>query len=89
MRKTNGFTHTYWKDGDMQALERAFLDRGSTPPRLGEDVPAFVALATVAVVKVVWTCKIPERWVSSVDAGRMPIPFFVVRSYRCEDGLSR
>jgi hypothetical protein len=39
MRKEDGFTHTYQKNSGRQALERAFLDRGSTPLRLSEDFP--------------------------------------------------
>jgi hypothetical protein len=75
-------THTYQKDGCRQALERAFLDRGSTPLRLGDDIPTVTALAVTVVVKVAGTCKILEMWVSSVVVDRMPSPFFVVRCYR-------
>jgi hypothetical protein len=65
------------------------LDKGSTPLRLGEDVPTAADLAAVAIAEVAGTCEIPERWVSSVDACRMLIPFFIAISYQCEVELPK
>jgi hypothetical protein len=48
-----------------------------------------MAMETMAVAKVIGTYKILERWVGSINAGRMPTPSFLVRSYRREVELPR
>jgi hypothetical protein len=58
----------------------AFLNLGPTPPRLNEDAPTIVAMAVRVITEAAETCGIPKGWVSSIDAGRMLVPFFVVRS---------
>jgi hypothetical protein len=60
MRKKDGFTHTYQKNSGRQALERAFLDRGSTPLRLSEDFPTTAVLAAAAIGEVAGTYEIPK-----------------------------
>jgi uncharacterized membrane protein len=65
------------------------LDGDPAPPTLGEDVPTAAALAAVAAVEVVGIYKILKRWISSIDADIMLIPFFVVGSYRCKVRLPR
>jgi hypothetical protein len=80
---------TYQEDIDNQAPERAFLDGGSAPPRLDEDTPAVVAMVAVAVAEVCGTCEILKGWVSSINAGKMLLPFLWVRIYRLEVELPR
>jgi hypothetical protein len=67
-------THTYWEDIDRQALEWAFLGGGSAPWRLEEDAPTNAAMAIAELSR---TYRNPERWVNSVNVGRMLIPFLV------------
>jgi hypothetical protein len=89
MQKIDDFTYTNQKDGRRQALEQAFFDKGSTPLRLSEDIPAATSLAVTTIAEVVGTCKIRRRWVSFIDLGRMLIPFFVCRRYCCKVELPR
>jgi hypothetical protein len=57
------------------------LGGGPAPPRLDEDDPAGMALATAAIAEVAGTYEIPKRWVGSVYMDTMLIPLFVVRCY--------
>jgi uncharacterized membrane protein len=65
------------------------LDGDPAPLTLGEDVPTAVALAAMAAIEVVGIYKILKRWISSIDADIMLIPFFVVGSYRRKVRLPR
>jgi hypothetical protein len=77
-RWTHTHTHT---EGRQQVGSRVgLLELGPTPPRLNEDAPTITAMAVGVIAKAAETCGIPEGWVSSIDAGRMLVPFFVVRS---------
>jgi hypothetical protein len=73
----------------MQALEHGFLDGGFAPLRLDEDAAAVAAMMVVAVAKAGGTYEIPERRVSFINASKMRIPFFLVRSYWREVELPR
>jgi hypothetical protein len=70
-------THTYREDNCRHALELVFLDGGSASTRLDEDAPIVMAMVTVDIIEAGRTCEIPERWVSSINAGRVLIPFLL------------
>jgi hypothetical protein len=57
------------EDTPMRAPKWAFLGGGFVAPRLDEDV-----LAIAAATKPDGTYEIPDRWASSVIAGKILIP---------------
>jgi hypothetical protein len=75
-------THMYREDGNRNTQVQAFLNGGSSPPRLDVDAPSITAMAVVAVAEAAETYRSLERWVSSIGTGKMLIPSFVVRSYQ-------
>jgi hypothetical protein len=58
------------------------LDGGSALSGLNDDVPTVTAMVAVDVVKVGGTYEILERWISLINAGRVLIPFLLVRGYQ-------
>jgi hypothetical protein len=64
-----------WRTPTGGDLECAFLGGGSVPPRIDEDVPTVTATVTTAVAELDRTYKILDSWVSSINTGKMQIPF--------------
>jgi hypothetical protein len=57
------------------------LGRGLHSPRLDEDTPTITTLVAAMAVESSGTYKIPKRWVSSLNMGKMHMPL-LIRSYR-------
>jgi hypothetical protein len=52
------------------------LGGGSTPSKLNEESPAVMAMMVTVAAELSGTYKILKRWVNSINAGRMLVPFF-------------
>jgi hypothetical protein len=68
--------------GCVRGRQRVFLDGVSTPSRLNMDAPTVTAMEAMDVTIAGGTCEMLKRWVSSINVGRVLIPFLLVRSYR-------
>jgi hypothetical protein len=67
--------NTYQEDTRRWPPKRSFFGGGSVPPGLDEDTPTIAAMVAAAAVKLDGTNEIPNRWVSSINTGKMLIPF--------------